>query len=172
MRFTPLAAMLLAASSAHAQGSTWSPKSPLELGVGLVAASVSATTYGLTQAQRAKSADAQCASHRDCADTYQCSAHRCVRRDDPKATQQRDATRLFLEARVVELREELALGRGPVIAGLAAAAEVPAAKLGLAMRAHRAELVALIGDGSDPGWAARFLQQVDALGATACASPS
>lgn len=176
MRLTAFAAVVLAAASAHAQWSgTWTPKSPLELGVGLLAASASATTYGLTQAQRGKSADAACASSRDCADTYQCSAQQCVRRDDPKSSQRQEATRLFLEARVVELREELALGRGPLIDGLAASAAVPAGALGQTLRAHRAQLVALIGDASDPTWAARFLAQVDALaaaGATACAPHS
>ena len=68
-----------------------------------------------------------------------------------------------LRQSVVELREELALGRGPVIQGLAAAQGVPDRALGPVLRAHRAELVALMGDGSDPAWSARFLARVEAL---------
>jgi hypothetical protein len=39
---------------------------------------------------------------------------------------------------------------------------VPAAALGRVLRAHRAELIDLMGDGSDPAWTSRFLFTLDA----------
>lgn len=109
--------------------------------------------------------NADCGRDEDCMSGYYCAPERnqCVRRDDGAVTQKTEAVRLFLRARVIELREELALGRGGVIDGLARAQQVPPAVLGRFLRQHRAELLAEIGDGKDPAWAARFLSHLDGL---------
>ena len=45
-------------------------------------------------------------------------------------------------------------------------------KLGLILRAHRAELSGLVGDGADTAWPARFLEKVDRLLAPKTAAAS
>ena len=75
----------------------------------------------------------------------------------------RRGAELFLRERVVQLREELALGKGPVITALAAARGESAVKLGRTLRAHRAQLVEVISDASGSDWAGEFLRRVDLL---------
>lgn len=65
--------------------------------------------------------------------------------------------------RVAQLRQDLVLGEGPVVAVLAQSRGVSPRALGRTLRAHRAELDAPVGDGKEPAWAARFLRRVDAL---------
>ena len=70
---------------------------------------------------------------------------------------------MYLRERAVQLRQDLARGEGPVISMLAVELKVAPAKLGRTMRAHRAVLAALVGDGADTEWPKRFLGQLDAL---------
>lgn len=106
-----------------------------------------------------------------CEDDGQCAAgQRCVNTQclspppmPPSSSLQRWGTELFLTSRAVQLREDLALGEGPVISTLAAIQRVPASTLGRQLRARRAELIKLVGDGSDELWASRFLLEVEAL---------
>lgn len=105
--------------------------------------------------------DGRCGQDSDCASGLVCRASYCA---IPEQVRLKDeATHVFLAARAVELREELLLGKGPVIATLANVTAVPAPKLGQTLRAHRTELIALIGDGSDPHWSARFMKRVNVL---------
>lgn len=171
MRF--VLALGFVASSAAAQ-STWTPQTPTEAIVGVGVALVGTSVWGSAHAssegtsRRSSGLDRSCHDDGDCADTTRCERQQCVRRGAVAATQRDDAARLFLRSRAVALREELALGRGPVLAAVAGEAAGPA------LKAHRAELVALIGDGSDPAWPDRFLARAAALvsplaGAVACA---
>lgn len=68
-------------------------------------------------------------------------------------------TELFLRGHTTDLRQELALGEGPVISTLARVLRVDALQLGWSMRAHRRGLVALVGEAGDVTWPARFLEQ-------------
>lgn len=86
----------------------------------------------------------------------------------PPSVMWRRGSELYLRDRAVQLRQDLALGEGPVISTLAAVRGVPAAALGKAMRAHRAELISLMGDGSDERWMSRVLLKVEAL----CEAPA
>ncbi len=105
--------------------------------------------------------DGRCGQDTDCAQGLVCRSSYCA---VPEQVQlRRQAVQVYLAARVVELREELVFGRGPIISTLAGVTAVPAPRLGQTLRAHRRELVSLIGDGSDAGWSNRFLQRVDAL---------
>lgn len=81
----------------------------------------------------------------------------------PASSLLRRGFELYLRDRGVELREELALGQGPVISSLAAMRRVDARVFGRVMRSHRAELVELIGEGSGPDWAGNFLRRVEAF---------
>jgi hypothetical protein len=79
---------------------------------------------------------------------------------------QRRGAEVYLRERAVQLRQDLALGEGPVISMLALDHRVPAPQLGRTLRTHRAELAALMDD-TDATWPARFLERLDAL----CARP-
>lgn len=103
--------------------------------------------------------DGQCAPGQRCLDT-QCLSPPPM---PPSSSVPRRGTELYLTSRVVQLREDLALGEGPVISTLAAIEGVSATKLGRQLRARRAELIKLVGDGSDERWAGRFLSEVEAL---------
>jgi len=74
----------------------------------------------------------------------------------------RRGTELYLRERLVELREDLATGSGPVIATLANVQRVPVAALGRVLRAHRAELAPLL-NAPGPDWAGEFLLKVEQL---------
>lgn len=167
MRLAVLAVAGLTASSAFAQ--PWSGPLSKEAGVGIVAGLVVASTVGSTyasvQASHRRSVDDRCHHDRDCADTYRCDgARQCVRRDHAATRQRDEAAQAFVAEHAVALREELALGRGPVLTAIGGEGA------GRKLKPHRAELLALIGDGSDPGWPARFLARADALttGGPAC----
>jgi hypothetical protein len=104
----------------------------------------------------------RCESESECSLSQTCSNGQCVSIPPaPSSSLRRRGSELYLRERAVELREELALGQGPVINGLANVEGVPAKKLGRALREHRAELARLMGEG--PDWPARFLTRVDAL---------
>lgn len=103
-----------------------------------------------------------CVSDSECRSSQTCSNGQCATIPPaPSSSLRRQGSELYLRERSVELREELALGRGPVINALANMEGVPAQALGRALREHRAELAQLMGDG--PGWSAKFLTRVDAL---------
>ncbi len=76
---------------------------------------------------------------------------------------QRRSTQVYLREHASQLRQDVALGAGPVISTLSSVEQVPAVKLGRVLRAHHAELLALIGDGADEKWPERFLQRVTEL---------
>lgn len=104
----------------------------------------------------------RCQSDAECRLSQTCSSGQCVSTPPaPSSSLRRQGSELYLRERAVELREELALGQGPVINGLANVEGVSAKKLGRALREHRAELALLIGAG--PEWSAKFLTRVDAL---------
>ncbi len=110
-----------------------------------------------------------CSVSSDCHPAYECTAMgRCVTRSLEAApasqtSMRRQGTELLVRNRVVELREELALGRGPVISHLARAEGVPAEKLGRVLREHRAELLTLIGAADGSAWAGQFMNRVEQL---------
>jgi hypothetical protein len=81
----------------------------------------------------------------------------------PSVQLMQKASELYVRERSVQLREELALGRGPAIDGLAGLGQAKASKLGPVLRTHRAELVALMGPVSDTQWAPKFLRRVEQL---------
>lgn len=161
-----------------------------EIVVRLLAPTVAATSAGLTGlstelskgSSRARegqaAAQAECSTDSDCHSAYACRGGQCVTVSaaptpveaplsppppPPESTLRWRGSEVFLRARVVELREELVLGRGPVIATLAGVERVDPAALARTLRAHRAELLLLIGDGADEAWASRFLHRLDAL---------
>lgn len=166
-----LLSAVLAAGAAWGNGSTYSVEAPSSVAGGAVAGALVAGVVvwqSSSHGSRATGAAfGTCARDSDCTSGNMCEPTRgeCVRRDSAAVSQRRDAIALWLRDRVVEVREELALGRGPVIGTLANAAAVPAPTLGRALRANRAELLKLIGDGSDVTWSARFLHRVEELAA-------
>lgn len=82
----------------------------------------------------------------------------------PPSSIEGQAFERYVGQSAVRLREELALGKGPVINAIARTQGVPAPTLGRTLRAHREELVALMGDGRTDDWAGRFLARVEELG--------
>ncbi len=106
---------------------------------------------------------ATCSDDRACAPGSSCSNGRCLSAPPvpPSVQLLRRGSELFLRDRAVQLREELALGRGPVISGLAAIRGLPPATLGRTIRTHGSELRGLIGAGDS--WASTFLARIDAL---------
>ena len=105
----------------------------------------------------------QCASDLQCLQGERCVNGQCLTPPPtpPSSSLQRRGSELYLRERSMQLRQDLALGEGPVIATLAALKGVSPGALGRAMRARRAELVAVVGDGSDPTWPARLLVEVE-----------
>jgi Cys-rich repeat protein len=107
-----------------------------------------------------------CSTDAHCYQGQSCINGQCINPPPPPppgASLWRRGSEFFLRDRTVQLRQDLALGEGPVIATLAELHGVSARLLGRAMRAHRAELVALMGDGKDVTWTRRFLLEVEAL---------
>lgn len=107
-----------------------------------------------------------CSTDTQCYQGQSCINGQCINPPPPPppgASLWRRGSELFLRDRTVQLRQDLALGEGPVIATLADLHGVPARVLGRAMRARRAELVAIVGDGKDVTWPRRFLLEVEAL---------
>lgn len=107
-----------------------------------------------------------CSSEAQCPQGQSCTNGVCLSPPPPppSSSLQRQGSELYLRERVVQLKQDLALGEGPVIATLAATRGVSAAALGRLLRSHRAELIQLMGDGSDERWTERFLIRLDALG--------
>lgn len=106
----------------------------------------------------------QCSSGLPCAQGQSCVSGQCLSPppSPPSSSLQRKGEELYVRERAVQLRQDLALGEGPVISTLASLQGVSPATLGRAMRAHRAALVAVMGDGSDPTWPRRFLLELEA----------
>jgi len=140
-----------------------------------VSTAVTATGSG----KGAEATRTDCTLASDCHPAYECSAGRCITRPfvssppppesepppppPPQTSMRRQGSELLVRDRVVELREELALGRGPVISYLARIEGVPPEKLGRALREHRAELLGLIGAADGSAWAGQFLNRVEQL---------
>ena len=150
------------AQHCHSPGSAAATAEAIGASLQLSTASSQTTTSIADLAKR----ESACRFDADCHQSYECLANQCVQRSASgvPASQRQQQVELFLRSRAVELREELALGRGPVIDGLAGAQGKPPAALRKVIKAHHAELRAVIGDGSDPAWSARFLSKLDALG--------
>ncbi len=87
----------------------------------------------------------------------------CSSACDEQQPEEQRSSELFLRDRSVQLREELALGKGPVTTWLAALGGVAPAKLGQALRSNRVELAKLIGDPSRTEWPNQFLRRVEEL---------
>ncbi len=111
----------------------------------------------------------KCVSTDQCPQGQSCTNGQCLSPPPPPPSSSlwKRGSELYLRQRIVQLRQDLALGEGPVISTLATTQGVSTAKLGRAMRAHRSELIAVMGDGSDPRWTSRFLVQLEAL----CVNP-
>ena len=107
----------------------------------------------------------KCDSAAQCAPGQSCSNGQCLSPPPPPPSSSlwRRGSELYLRGRTVQLREDLALGEGPVIATLAVVRGLPAAALGRALRAHRAALVKVMGDGTDATWPSRFLLELEVL---------
>jgi len=108
--------------------------------------------------------DAECGQGQSCV-SGQCSLPPPPPPPPPPSVLLQRGSELFLRGRTVQLRQDLALGEGPVISTLAVMERVSPVALGRVMRAHRAELVELMGDSSDTSWVPRFLRRVEALNA-------
>ena len=111
----------------------------------------------------------KCVSDDQCPQGQSCINGQCLSPPPPpppSASLWKRGAELYLRERTVQLREELALGEGPMISTLATRQGVSASKLGRAMRAQRSELMR--GAGTDPRWTARFLLQLEAL----CVQPA
>lgn len=102
-----------------------------------------------------------CSTNAQCPADLVCTDGACTPVPPPAIL--RRGTERLLQERATQLKEDLALGQGPVLAVLAASRGVTPKALGRALRAHRAELDALVGDDRDPAWPARFLERIDAL---------
>lgn len=87
--------------------------------------------------------------------------------EEPQHPGSARATAMYLSAQTHQLEQDLALGAGPVLDDLAAAAGVPSQdrpRFGKVMRAHRAELLALADRGQlTPDRALQFLHRVGEL---------
>lgn len=104
-----------------------------------------------------------CASDAQCQPGQSCANGQCLSPPPPPPSSSlfRRGSEVYLRDRAAQLRQDLALGEGPVISTLASVRGVSAAGLGRLLRQHRAELIALMG--SDDGWAGRFLLKLDQL---------
>ena len=153
MRAAIIALALAVAPEAFAQVNTLQ-----NIGLSLQALAAS-TQLSISIAQLA----ALCRQDRDCDQGARCHLidgrpGRCVWRQSlqPECA-------LFLRDRTTQLREELALGEGPVTTWLATTRGVSPVMLGRAMRTHRSELVALIGETSGTEWTIGFLRRLEEL---------
>lgn len=114
-----------------------------------------ASTVGARGPRRLAFEDCQDTS--ECADGYVCREAKCQGKPgeaDARPLRER-ALELYLATRATTLREQLALGRGTLLAVFGGP------DVARTLRSHRAELIGLI-DGSDR-WTSRFLQRVQAL---------
>lgn len=102
-----------------------------------------------------------CVSPDQCPQGQPCVNGRCL--PPPSSSLWKRGSELYLRERAVQLRQDLALGEGPVLATLATLQGVSAAELGRAMRGRRAALMQVIGDATDPRWPSRFLEELEAV---------
>lgn len=107
----------------------------------------------------------ECSSEVQCAPGQSCVSGRCMSPppSPPSTSLQRRGLEVYLRERGAQLRQDLALGEGPVLSHLALEQQVTPRKLGLIMRANRVGLGGLVGDGGDTAWPARFLEKLDQL---------
>lgn len=109
-------------------------------------------------------APAACRDGASCGPGQSCVDGRCATAPPtPPVSLHRRSTELLLRDRSAQLRQELALGGGPLLATLALGHRASPAALGRLLRAHHRELGPLIAEPTDPLWPARFLDRVDAL---------
>jgi Cys-rich repeat protein len=106
---------------------------------------------------------ARCTADAQCGEGQSCMSGYCMSAPPPPSSLLQRATELYVRENAAQLRQDLALGEGPVIATLARWRRVSAKELGKLMRAHRESLTPMLGDRSDTKWAARFLEQLVVL---------
>jgi hypothetical protein len=107
-----------------------------------------------------------CSARSPCRQDLQCVEGQCVAPPEAKSPDTkllRRGSELYVRDHAAQLRQDLALGEGPVIVTLASLEQVPPATLGRLLRTHHRELSPLIGDAADSEWPAKFLRKVDAL---------
>jgi hypothetical protein len=129
--------------------------------VGLSNTTAAAEAKDRARYERKKRDEGRCVNDLDCAGW--CVQGRCSAsppRSSIDASMQRRATEVYLRDRGVQLRQDLALGEGPVVTALAATLGVSATKLGKLMRSHRELLAATLGGAN---WPTRFLDQLETL---------
>lgn len=102
-----------------------------------------------------------CQDSSQCAGGERCLDGQCV----PSSSSLDQRLELQLRGRATELREELALGGGPLISLIAAHSRMEPRALGGLVRAHRQELVALMNESR--GWPGPWLRRVQGLAAEA-----
>jgi hypothetical protein len=106
---------------------------------------------------------ARCSTDAQCAEGQSCMNGFCMSPPPPPSSLSRTASELFVRHSLPQLRQDLALGEGPVINTLALSHGVSSKELGKLMRAHRGELARMLGDVDDVKWPKRFLARIDLL---------
>jgi hypothetical protein len=105
-----------------------------------------------------------CSSDDVCDDAESCVNGTCEKpAEEPPMMLERKGPELYLRGHAAQLRQDVALGDGPVIAVLSATQHVPRTTLGRVMRANHRELLKLIGDDSDEKWPGAFLRRLNEL---------
>lgn len=105
----------------------------------------------------------RCSAEVSCAEGQSCMNGFCMSPPPPPSSLLRKGTEVYVRMNVRQLKQDLALGEGPVISTLARFRGVSAKELGPLMRAHRGELAQTLGDPADNSWPGRFLSRLDAL---------
>lgn len=108
----------------------------------------------------------QCSGDVQCYQGQSCVNGRCMSPPpSPPSTElmKRRGTEIYLRERGPQLRQDLALGEGPVLTTIALERQLSTRKLASLIKAHRAEFTGLVGDGSDTTWPRRFLEKIDQL---------
>ena len=105
----------------------------------------------------------ECSDEVPCGGRQSCVKGRCVSPPPPESSLERRRLELVVRQHERQLRQDLALGEGPVINELAAFRRVSPRELGRLMRANQRSLSQTLGDGPDATWPARFLERVDEL---------
>ncbi len=103
-----------------------------------------------------------CADDLACAEGFECWGRQC-RATTRELSDRRALMTMHLKSRANELREELAVGQGPVVRSLARFSDQTERTVGRTLRDNRGEMLAVLGDGSDPTWPERFLVQLEQL---------
>ncbi|MBL8953811.1 MAG: hypothetical protein JNK82_23750 [Myxococcaceae bacterium] len=112
-----------------------------------------------------------CSSNDVCDDGQRCVNGSCefppepppAPQQPPMMLERQKATELYLRAHAAQLKQDVALGDGPIVAALSVTEHLPRAALGRVLRANHRELLKLIGDDCDEEWAGTFLRRVTEL---------